>query len=212
MSNPYCQRADVYKYGFPRGLLANPGRRCASVNATTDKLELDGHGFETDTPVMFRAEGSGSLPSPLLASTTYYAIRVTDSAFQVALVAGGAAINLTSTGTAVLVATPLAFDDVIEFYSRWADDFLPANAVPLNPVPVVVRGLVAELAAKKLLLLAGQSSQSMDAQELAAKAQLERYAKGIPLRDTTAVARTNLAHSEGVVSDPRGWTRGGQLP
>lgn len=215
MPDPYCVRADLYKYGFPRGLLANPARRCASVNTTTNALELDGHGFETDTPVLFRAEGSGSLPSPLVAGTTYYAIRVTDSSFKVSATEGGAAIDLTTAGASVAVATPLPFDDVIEFYSRWADGFLPANAVPLgrdNAVPIIVVGLVAELSAKKLLLMAGQSSQSMDAQELSAKAQLERFAKGVPIRDENATASTNLAYSESVSSDSRGWGTGRTLP
>jgi hypothetical protein len=215
MADPYCVRADLYKYAFPRGLIANPARRCASVNASANTFELDGHGLETDDAIVFRVEGNGSLPSPIVAGTTYRAIRVSESLFQAAATVGGAAIDLTTSGTSVMVATPLPFDDVIEFYSRWADGFMPANAVPFGrerPVPVVVKGLVAELSAKKLLQMSGQSSQSVDAMELSAKAQLERYAKGIPVRDANATASTDKAYSESVSADPRRWGPGGTLP
>lgn len=214
MPNLYSSRALLYTYGLPRGLLANPGRRCAAALAATDAFELDGHGFETDDVLVFRAEGSGSLPTPLVANTTYYAIRVSDAIFKVAAMAGGAAIDLTANGTSVLVATPLPIDETIERYSRFVDGCLPAHLVPLGvekPVPVEIAAIVSELSAKKLLLIRGQSSESMKEMELGAKAQLERWAKGIPLRDANATASANLAHSESVSADPRGWGGGGAL-
>jgi len=212
----YATRADVYKYGLPRGMLANPGRLCASALASTDAFELDGHGFETDDPIIFRAEAGGLLPSPLVAGTTYYAIRVNDQFFKAASVAAGSAVDLLNDGEAVVVATPLPFDDVLEFYSRFVDPFLPAHAVPLeDPFPVTVTAIVAELTAKKLLLIAGQKSEGMAETELAAKAQLERWAKAIPLRDERATAPTNLAVAESAYTgDPaRNWgPSGGFLP
>jgi hypothetical protein len=50
--------------------------------------------------------------------------------------------------------------------------------------------------------------------ELAAKAQLERWAKGVPLRDARATASANLAYSEAAPSvGPRNWAPpGGTLP
>jgi hypothetical protein len=218
MPNLYATRADLYDHGLPRGLLANPGRRCAAASASTDTFELDGHGFETDTALIFRAEGSGALPAPLVAGTTYYAIRVTDSTFKVAATLGGAAIDLTASGTAVMVATPLPFDKVIERYSRFVDGCLPAHAVPLGvaeAVPIEVVAIVAELSAKKLLLIRGQSSESMKEAEIGAKAQLERWGKGLKIRDATATASTNLAYSESVSAEPPRrwrWGGGGTLP
>jgi hypothetical protein len=211
----YATRADVYKYGLPRGMLANPGRLCASVLATTDAFELDGHGFETDDPILFRAEAGGVLPPELVAGTTYYAIRVNEQFFKVAASAAGSAIDLTVDGDAVVVASPLPFDDVLEFYSRFVDPFLPAHVVPLeDPFPVTVTAIVAELTAKKLLIIAGQKSESMSETELAAKAQLERWAKAIPLRDARATAPANVAVSETAASDSssRDWDAGGTLP
>lgn len=209
----YAARADLFKFGLPRGLLANPGRLCASALASTDVFELDGHGFETNDALLFRAESGGALPAPLVAGTTYYAIRENEQTFKVAATASGAAIDLTTNGDAVVVATALPVDDVLEFYSRFVDGFLPAHVVPLvAPFPITVTALVAELAAKKLLLIAGQSSQSMTEMELAAKAQLERWAEGKPLRDARATGPTDLAYSESVAADPRGWGNSRSIP
>lgn len=211
-ANVYATRGDVYRFGLPRGTLGTPARVVASVNATSNVIELDGHGFETDDAIVFRAAEGGSLPTPLVAGTTYYAKRLTDSTFQVAATAGGSAIDLTTAGANVMVATPLPFDEVLEYYSRWADSCLPAHIVPLEKEtdgryhPLVV-GIVAELAAKKLQFLAGKTSASVDASELAAKAQLERFASGVPLRSTSE-SPANLATTSSIVivgSDERGW-------
>jgi hypothetical protein len=211
----YAVRADVYKYGLPRGVLANPGRLCASAVASTNAFELDLHGFETDDDILFRAEAGGTLPAPIVAAQTYKAIRVSETLFKAAATAGGSAIDLTTDGEAVVVATPLPFDDVLEFYSRFADAFLPAHLVPLTPpYPVTVVALVSELSAKKLLLLSGQSSVNLGEAELAAKAQLERWASGIPLRDSHATSGASIAYSEAAPAvGPRNWTpQGGTLP
>jgi hypothetical protein len=205
----YATRKDVYRYGLARGTIGTPARLCDSASISAETITLDDHGFEDDDELLFRAADTGSLPGPLSASTVYYAKRVSDSTFQVAATAGGAAINLTSAGSSFFVMTALPIDDVLEFYSRFVDAFLPAHAVPLEePYPIVVTAIVAELAARKLQLLSGQTSESMAQVELAAKAQLERWAKGIPLRDAAATAATNKAVVETVgssVSDPRGW-------
>ena len=209
----YATRADLYRYGLPRGLLANPARLCASAEDTTDVFALDGHGFETGDLLLFRAEEGGTLPAPLAEGATYYAIRLSESTFKVSATLGGAAVNLTTDAVSALVAVALPVDEVLEFYSRFADAFLPAHLVPLPaPYPITVTALVAELAAKKLLLISGQTSASMTEIELGAKAQLERWALGIPLRDGRATASANLAVSEGSTADPRKWGVGGTLP
>lgn len=201
----YATRADVYKYGFSRGTLGNPGRLVASALASTNVLTLEGHGFETDDEILLRAESGGSLPSPLVAGTAYYAIRLTDSTFSVATTPGGTAVNLTTDGESVVVSAALPFDEVLEFYSRFVDDFLPAHLVPLaEPYPVTVTATVAELAAKKLQLIAGQTSDAIDAVELAAKARLERWAKGLRIRDPKAATSANLALARSGNGN-RGW-------
>ncbi len=205
----YATRRDVYRYGLARGTIGTPARIVSSADASGNTLSLDDHGFEDDDQVLFRAADSGSLPSPLSASTVYYVIRVSDSTFQVSATEGGSAVDLSSAGESFFVSTELPVADVLEFYSRFVDAFLPAHAVPLeSPYPIVVTAIVAELAARKLQLLSGQTSESMAQVELAAKAQLERWAKGIPLRDETATAATNKAvtgTASSTAADPRGW-------
>ncbi len=205
----YATKRDVFTYGLARGTVASEGRLVSSSTATTDVLILEGHGFETGDALLLRAVESGTLSAPLVEGTTYYAVRLTDSTFKLSATADGAAINLTSDGVSMLVSIALPFDEILEFYSRFVDAFLPAHLVPLeSPYPVTVVAIVAELAAKRLQLLSGARSESMTEIEVAAKAQLERWAKGIPLRDATATASANLAvvtTATSTTSDPRGW-------
>jgi hypothetical protein len=212
VSDLYCKRSDLYKYGLPRGMIANPGRLCASVLAATNTFELDGHGFGTDDALIVRAEAGGNVPAPLVANATVYAIPINEQTFKVAAAASGPPIDLTTDGDQVVVATPLPFDEVIEFYSRFADACMP-NVVPLDntkPYPILVVATVAELAARKLLLLSGQTSVSMSELELSTKAQLERWSSGGTIRDPNVTHSTNLAYSESVPRDVRGWNPPGR--
>jgi hypothetical protein len=201
----YCSRRDVNRW-LPSGEITGSSRLAASAIASNDTITLDGHGFETDDEVTVRAVEGGSLPAPLVADTTYYAIRLTNAAFKLAATAGGAAIDITADGDSVLVLRPPPFDDVIEYYSRWADTFIPHLAPLEAPIHPLVKGIVAQLSAKALLNLDGKSSEIVNQAELAAKAQLERFAKGVPLRGATATSSANKAvSSTSVSSDPRGW-------
>lgn len=206
----YATRSDVYDYGLSRGAIANPARLCASVLAATDAFELDGHGFETDAELIFRAESGGVLPAPIVAGEAYYAIRENEQTFKVAAAVRGAPIDLTTDGAAVLVMTPLPFEKVLKFYSRFVDPFLPAHLVPLTPpYPDTVVGIVAQLSARLLQNIAGQQSNSMTEIQIAAKAQLERWAKGLPLRDARATAPANLSYSESAPApSTRNWDAG----
>lgn len=214
MSNLYCTRGDVYTFGLPRGLIANPARLCASALASTDRFELDDHGFSDGDELLFRAESSGSLPAPIVAGTTYYAKRVNDSFFQASLTVGGAAIDLTASGTSVLVATPLPFAAVIESWSRFVDDHCPAHLVPFTAgsIPIRVVRIVAKLSAFELHALAQQKSVTMADQKQDALGELKEWKAGLPLRDSTATGGANLSVSESLELDPRGWGNGGTLP
>ena len=192
----YATQADVYSYALPRGSLGNPGRLVAASLAATSSIELEEHGFSSDgtMPITFRVTQGGSLSAPLVAGTVYYALYLSDSFFQVSVTPNGSPITLTTDGVSVQVATDLPWAAVGEFYSRWVDAFLPAEAVPLAaPYPVTVVGIVANLMAAKLQRISGTSSESMDKEELAAKAQLERWIKGLPVRDVAVTqVQTNL--------------------
>ncbi len=203
----YCSRSDVSKR-LPPGSLVSTSSLIDSSTASTDEISCDGHGFETNDTVTFRALDGGTLSAPLAEGTVYYAIRVDNATFKVAATSGGAAINLTTNGVSMVVMRDPNYDEMIEFYSRWVDGFFPANRVPFtSPIPVLVRGIVADLAAKRLLNIAGQDSAILTAELAAAKAQLDRYlTNGMPVRDATAGASTNLAITNAnLAADPRGW-------
>lgn len=205
----YCSRGDVNER-VPGGI-SFEGRLVESSSASTDTITLDGHGFETDTPVYIRAAEGGTLSAPLSESSTYYVRRLTNAKFQLAATTGGAAIDLTTTGESMLVSREPPYDNVIEFVSRWADGFLPAESVPLEaPIHPLVRGVVADVSAKRLSNYDGKSSAVVDAAELAGKAILERYAAGLPLRRAAGVSttRTNRAvvtTLTDAIPDQRGW-------
>ncbi len=213
----YCSRADVNKR-LPLGSITSPAGIVASVSATTNVIEFDGHGLETDDEVTVRAIEGGSLPSPLAAGTTYYAIRLTNATLKLASAAAGAAIDLTTAGDEMFIAREPSFDDDIEFVSRWADGLLPGHLVPLeSPIHPLVKGVVADIVAKRVLNANGKESAVVTAAELAGKAILERYAAGLPLRGAAVTSSANLAVTVtlAAAADPRGWfgTEGsGTLP
>ena len=209
VANVYCTHAALYDYGLPRGFLVNVGRAVASWYAAS--ADLDGHGFgdsATRTPVLFRAESGGTLPVELSAGTVYYAEAITDSVFAVyAAATGGSALTFASPrGTNVVVSVVRNSDKIREFYSRWIDTFLPAHAVPMeDPIPPLIEGLCAQLSARAMLLAEGEQSGGIDELERAAKAQIERFASGLVVRDARATASTNTAITSPVKTGGRGW-------
>lgn len=207
-SDLYCSRGDVTKR-LPAGAVVSVVGLVESSIATTNVITFDGHGLETDDVVSVRATEGGTLSSPFVAGTSYYAIRLSNSTFSLASSAGGAALDITTNGVGMVVTREPAFDDVIEFYSRWADSFFAAHLVPFTAgaIPALVKGIVADLSAKRILNIAGQDSAVLNTAELAAKAMLERHEKGRTVRDEDATASANSAISEtmSATADPRGW-------
>lgn len=206
----YATRRDVYELGLPRGTLRSDARVARASNPATDTIELDEHGFETNDRVLVRALEDGALPAPLQASTVYYAIRVSDSTLQLAAAESGPAIDLTSTGDGIVLVAPLPIERVLEAYSRVVEDWVPHLVPFVTPYPTTIVMTVAELSARKLQLMSGQISVSMQAIEEAAQKRLERWASGIPIRDDRATKSSNLA----VVARGASWcSRGGpRLP
>lgn len=203
----YATREDLHRYGLRGGAVVNPGRLAESA-VGTDAFTLDGHGIETDWLVTLRAEAGGALPSPLVAGATYYAIRDSESTFRVAASPGGPAIDLTTIGVSVVVTTPLPIDEMLEYFSRYVDDFLPAEFVPLSaPYPLTIVIIVCQLTAAALYRLTGQESASMQEVELGAKAKIERWSKGLGVVGVAGSA--NLAYGESAFADLRGWGGGG---
>ena len=102
-------------YYKPAGTTGTFGE--SGVNTSTETITVETYlNFKVGDPVKFRVvnsqtgeAGSGTLPSPLSAATTYYVIAYTAStgALQVSTTAGGAAVNITDDGT---VAAPNEFE------------------------------------------------------------------------------------------------------
>lgn len=217
MAGPYCVRSDLHSFGLPRGTIPNPGRNVLSVDVATNAMALGDHEFATGDPLVFRAEMGGSMPAPLIAGTRYYAIALTDGAFQVSATQSGAAIDLTTAGSELLVSSPLPIDESIAWGAAIIEQALVAHAVPLTaPFPPIVVMTNAELAAAKLGLFSGGTAKSLTDLMASATARLQEWAKGLPVRGTNTAPgeRTNLAASAPAsvsVCDRRGWGRWGAL-
>jgi hypothetical protein len=194
--------------------LPNAARLAGTVSVPGNWIGIDGHGFATNDTVLFRAEAGGTLPAPLVDGQEYYAIRLTDGRFQVATAVNGAAVDLTTTGSRVLVIAPLPIASAIVWSSSVIDDMLPAHVVPLAlPIPEIVKITAAELACGKLGTFTGAKSATLTELVDSARKRLERWAKGVPVRGVNApIAPANLAGSATVPHlDARGWARYGGL-
>ncbi len=97
-----CESADVFSV-VSSASVPSSGRLCAFALNAGDVFELDCHGYALDDALRFRAEEGGSLPTGITAGTTYYAIPVDESRFQVSATSGGAAVTLTADGDLVVV-------------------------------------------------------------------------------------------------------------
>lgn len=199
----------------PPGGLSSTAGFAATALASSDSFELDGHGLDTNDRVQVRAIEGGSLPAPLAEGVTYFAVRLTNASFALAATEGGAPIDLTSDGVEIALSREPDFDYWINEYSRWADNFFPAHAVPFSAgqVPTIVTGSVADCVAKRMFNVGGQGSETLDQVEIAAKAKIERHAAGLPIRGQATPRPTNLAITSTLSNalDPRGWGSG-RLP
>lgn len=211
MAEAYATREDVYLCGLPRGSLSVRPRVVASVDVTTNRLEVTEHGCELDTPITFRVAGDGALAAPLTAAV-YYARPVddTDDFLEVAATPGGPAVDLTTQGDPMMLVIRMRpmLDRLLEVFSRWVDSLLIAHTVPLTaPFPPWVTYTVAVRAAAqaaRALGLGTQADKIFDAEEKAIVDAL-RLAKGSPLRDELATPASNLALGR----TPAGSTRWG---
>jgi hypothetical protein len=211
----YCTPADLYQYGLQRGALANPGRLAAGASSATNAITLDQHGLALNDAITLRAEAGGSLPAPLVAGVTYYAVPINDATFSVAAALDGAAIDLTSYGSRIVVGTQLPIAAAIRFGAALIDDMLPAHVLPLvEPYPPIVVMTNAELAIGKLTTSTGNGSKSIGEMVDVARKRLERWAAGVPLRGENTPAPANLAATAVATApgrDSRGWGRWGAL-
>lgn len=77
----------------------------SDVDTTNDTIQFINHGYVTGTPIVFST--TGTLPSPLVVGTTYYAINNDNNHVKVSATLGGSAIDLTTTGSGTGTLGPL---------------------------------------------------------------------------------------------------------
>lgn len=197
----YATREDVYQQGLPRGALIGRARAVAAVDATLNRLSVEGHGLATDTPIQFITDDGGVLPSPLSAATVYYARPVddTESLLEVAASEGGAAVNITTDGTqpfGLIVPLGPQLDTLLETYSRWFDGKCIAHEVPFEaPYPAVATHVVAVRTAAHAARIAGLGAQGdrlFEAETILLR-DVDAMVRGVPLRDAAATAPANLS-------------------
>lgn len=207
----YCDESDLYAFGLPRGSLTNPAR-LVMVDAAADLLTLDVHGFVDDDEVSLRADAGGSMPTGLVAGVVYFVKRVSESTFQLAATAGGAAINATTAGARVVIYAPINLGAAIEWASRMLDDAMQGSTiVPLTaPVSEIVKMTCAELAAGKLMAGRNGSRALSEVIDTATK-RAAAWAKKRPQGENAGKPAGLAASASVPYCDRRGWNRFGGL-
>lgn len=141
----------------PFGLTADDDTRfVVTADATTDVFTCTvPHGFTNGQQVGFENTG-GALPAPLIANTGYFILTATSLTFQVSTIAGGAALNLTTSGTGTTSAYSNALDIEIQTKIDLSKEFVEQELINYfqTTIPGDIRGF---LAYKRSQLNEGQS-------------------------------------------------------
>lgn len=118
-------------------LIEKRRRNLTAVDTAADSLSLVGHGLANGD----RVEFGGTLPGGLAASTLYYVVGATADAFKVSSTRGGAAVDLTSAGSAYVM------DNVFrpKVYSAIGGDS-PSSRSQADPVWDIAAGETVQLA------------------------------------------------------------------
>jgi hypothetical protein len=200
MAGPiYATEADVYR-AAPPGTLEYGARAVASVDVTSNRLEVAGHACGLDMPVQLGVDGLALLPAPLSSSAVYY-VRPVDgssSLLELAATPGGAAIDITTPGSGsirFIVQVSLLLSSLRETYSRAVEDMVIAHEVPFTaPYPPQAVNYVAIMTAWQAAIALGRGGQADRLKELKEEAVIValRWAKGQPMR-TGATGPANLA-------------------
>jgi len=134
------QNKDIWKVVFPHATKIPHTATGATISAASPAVvTLASHGFQIGQKVKFTA---GTLPTGLTLGTTYYIIAsgFTSGAFEVALTAGGAAINTSgSPGSGVTIEATGSAGVAIQWNSAIGDgDQINAGQLTLHPLSKAV--------------------------------------------------------------------------
>jgi hypothetical protein len=183
--------------------------RLAAANPATDEIALDNHGMQTGDAFQLRLEPGATLPAPLAAGTTYYAIELSDIAFQAAATPTGAAIDITDAGENWSVVRFVPWARFIASSSALIDNQMTGSAVPMDPVPEVVRHFTSLLVIERAMVFAGGSSEDVTRHMDRAQAMFDRWLAGRPIvgedKPPAASKAIRTPRSSGSATDSRGW-------
>ena len=118
-------------YVTPTGLSVSININSQTVSAVTIATEYItfSTAIAAGTPVKFTS--TVSLPSPLVAGTVYYIVNPVAATAQLALTVGGAAINLTTTGSGTItIYTPATFTTISTLTNATAIQIVSTGTVP----------------------------------------------------------------------------------
>jgi hypothetical protein len=116
--------------------LVIPLTGAGAIDAATDEFRSPGHGFDTGTGPMQVTKGTPAavLPAGLSLHTNYWAIRVSDEAFQLAETRADAiasrAVDITDNGTPPLNLTRVEFPRGTDVHDNRLHTYVPVSAAP----------------------------------------------------------------------------------
>lgn len=131
-----------------------------TADASANTLTATGNDFIDGLPI--RLATTSALPAPLMTGTTYYIRDRSGDTFKLAATVGGAAIDLTNTGSGTHTVTDLALDEVTTAIAQWvrkeiADYQGIASRPQWTPTAAVVDA-IAKTATKTASVTANNSS------------------------------------------------------
>ncbi|WP_434048056.1 MULTISPECIES: hypothetical protein [Sorangium] len=101
-------------------------KKASSVDAGLNAFVVTAHGWSSNQPVRVTAVG-GTLPGGLSAGTVYYVRSPTTNGFQLSATSGGAAIDITSSGSGTIYVWPVV-DAAAALFSP-ASGVIPAGSL-----------------------------------------------------------------------------------
>lgn len=124
-------------------------RTCTISLATPGVVTLASNGFENGQAVKFTT--TGTLPSGLSPSTTYYVVNVASTTFSVAATVGGTAINTTSAGSGThtcehatkVCSNPTAGISVVQYAGHGTAGKTYGHGLTVKPSFILIKRLLA---------------------------------------------------------------------
>lgn len=166
MGYPYATAQSFYDYLKAEAIVGS-ARRVVSVDPTTNRLLIPGHGLISGDVLRVKLEdtrhgGTATLPSPLSEFTPYCALVASGDLIALAASSGGSAIDITTAGTGISIVVDMtaSIERVLASNASRLDACLARRGVALPLVGdfPALTSLVCRLSAWWLLLARGYTA------------------------------------------------------